>query len=140
MSDLISRQDALDAVNDCGICIQRILDIPSAEPEPEEFEWCHDCKEYDQEKHCCHRWTKVIRQTVEDMKNRWQWTPVTEALPENRNVVLVTVYWHETYQVMEASYFGSDWWCVPFNNCGKHMQKLNPIAWMPLPESWRGDR
>ena len=33
MSDLISRQDALDAVNDCGICIQKILDIPSAEPE-----------------------------------------------------------------------------------------------------------
>ena len=32
-SDLISRQDVLDAVNDCGICIQRILDIPSAEPE-----------------------------------------------------------------------------------------------------------
>ena len=27
-----------------------------------EFEWCTDCKEYDQEKHCCHRWTKVIRQ------------------------------------------------------------------------------
>ena len=38
------------------------------------------------------------------------------------------------YQVMQASYFGSDWWCVPFNNCGKHMQKLIPIAWMPLPE------
>ena len=33
MSDLISRKDVLDAVNDCGICIQRILDIPSAEPE-----------------------------------------------------------------------------------------------------------
>ena len=33
MSDLISRQAALDAVNDCGICIQKILDIPSAEPE-----------------------------------------------------------------------------------------------------------
>ena len=33
MSDLIDRQDVLDAVNDCGICIQRILDIPSAEPE-----------------------------------------------------------------------------------------------------------
>ena len=30
--DLISRQAALDAVNDCGICIQKILDIPSAEP------------------------------------------------------------------------------------------------------------
>ena len=33
MSDLISRQAALDSVNDCGICIQKILDIPSAEPE-----------------------------------------------------------------------------------------------------------
>ncbi|MBQ1791849.1 MAG: hypothetical protein II008_16855, partial [Oscillospiraceae bacterium] len=33
MSDLIERQDALDAVNDCGICIQKILDIPSAEPD-----------------------------------------------------------------------------------------------------------
>ena len=38
-SDLISRQDALDAVNDCGICIQRILDIPSAEPERTKGTW-----------------------------------------------------------------------------------------------------
>ena len=36
-----------------------------------EFEWCHDCKEYDQEKHCCHRWTKVIRQTVEEVKRQY---------------------------------------------------------------------
>lgn len=34
----------------------------------EEFEWCHDCKEYDREKHCCPRWTKVIRNTVEELK------------------------------------------------------------------------
>ena len=34
----------------------------------ESFEWCTDCKEYDQEKHCCHRFTKVIRQAVEEMK------------------------------------------------------------------------
>ena len=39
MSDLISRQAVLDAVNDCGICIQRILDIPSAEPERKTGEW-----------------------------------------------------------------------------------------------------
>ena len=36
-----------------------------------EFEWCTDCKEYDQEKHCCHRWTKVIRQTVEEVKRQY---------------------------------------------------------------------
>ena len=34
----------------------------------ESFEWCDGCKEYDQEKHCCHRFTKVIRQTVAEMK------------------------------------------------------------------------
>ena len=34
----------------------------------ESFEWCNGCKEYDQEKHCCHRFTKVIRQAVEEMK------------------------------------------------------------------------
>lgn len=40
--------------------------LPSAEEES--FEWCTDCKEYDQEKHCCHRWTKVIRNTVEEIR------------------------------------------------------------------------
>lgn len=40
-----------------------------AEPvQPTEFEWCTDCKEYDQEAHCCHRWTKVIRNAVNDLK------------------------------------------------------------------------
>ena len=36
-----------------------------------EFEWCTDCKEYDQEKHCCHRWTKVIRQTITEVKRQY---------------------------------------------------------------------
>ena len=62
------------------------------------------------------------------------WISVSERLPKDRNTVLVTAYWHETYQVMMASYFGNGlWWCVPFNNCGEHMQRLKPKAWMPLP-------
>ena len=82
MSDLIRRQDAIDAVFELSdklanemLFIDAIVDeienLPSIEPEQEEFEWCHDCKEYDQEKHCCHRWTKVIRQTVEEMKRQY---------------------------------------------------------------------
>ena len=31
-------------------------------------EWCHDCKEYDHDKHCCPRYNKVIRKAVEEMK------------------------------------------------------------------------
>ena len=49
-------------------CVEWNLWEPSAQPKQEEFEWCHDCKEYDQTAHCCHRWTKVIRQTVEELK------------------------------------------------------------------------
>ena len=67
-----------------------------------------------------------------------EWTPVSERLPEDRREVLVMAYWHETYQVMMASYFGDGlWWCVPFNNCGEHMQRLKPKAWMPLPRPYK---
>ena len=56
-SDLIDRQDVLDAVNDCGICIQKILDIPSAEPERKTGKWISH-KNYDE---CskCHCFTYV---------------------------------------------------------------------------------
>ena len=32
-NDTINRQMAIDAVSDCGICIQRIVDLPPAQPE-----------------------------------------------------------------------------------------------------------
>lgn len=78
--DMISRADALSCFHDWidqrGDVhtadempeYQRIEQLQSAQPEPEEFEWCTDCKEYDQTAHCCHRWTKVIRQTVEELQ------------------------------------------------------------------------
>ncbi len=69
-----------------------------------------------------------------------KWIPCSERLPEDRRVVLVTAYWHERYQVMMASYYGDGlWWCVPFNNCGEHMQRLKPQAWMPLPEPYNSE-
>lgn len=70
-----------------------------------------------------------------EQRQTGHWIPTSERLPEDRREVLVTAYWHETYQVMMASYYGEGlWWCVPFNNCGEHMQRLKPKAWMPLPE------
>lgn len=42
--------------------------ITALSAEPETFEWCDTCKEYDQENHCCHRFSKVIRQAFEKMK------------------------------------------------------------------------
>lgn len=77
--DMISKQAAIDICTSAidlwngqlgeGALVavrDKIAELPSAEDES--FEWCADCKEYDQEKHCCHRWTKVIRNTVEEIR------------------------------------------------------------------------
>ena len=95
MSDLISRQAMIDTmrkrkalfcknriefmalpndekarVDEIDNCISNLVNAPDAELEV--FEFCasgeNPCKEYDQQNHCCHRWTKVIRQTVEELK------------------------------------------------------------------------
>ena len=50
----------------------RIEKISPADPGFDE--WCTDCKEYDKEKHCCPRWNRVIRETLEESKpktGRW---------------------------------------------------------------------
>lgn len=42
-----------------------------AEPGKDDYErqeHCTDCKEYDQERHCCPRYSNVIRQAVEELK------------------------------------------------------------------------
>ena len=51
---------------------QEAIEAYKARRDDTEWEWCHDCKEYDQKAHCCHRWTKVIRQTVEDVKESYK--------------------------------------------------------------------
>ncbi len=48
-----------------------IDEMPTVEPDEQikSFdEWCTDCKEYDSERHCCPRWNRVIRQTLNDIK------------------------------------------------------------------------
>lgn len=37
---------------------------PSAQPKLDE--WCKDCKEYDQERHCCPRFNRVIRTAIDE--------------------------------------------------------------------------
>lgn len=47
---------------------QEAIEAYKARRDDTEWEWCHDCKEYDQEAHCCHRWTKVIRKTIAELE------------------------------------------------------------------------
>ena len=59
---LLTEEECMDA----AISVLGEDELPSAEEES--FEWCTDCKEYDQEKHCCHRFSKIINQTVEEIR------------------------------------------------------------------------
>ena len=40
--------------------------------EPNLDEWCTGCKEYDSEHHCCPRFNRVIRETLEEVKAEHQ--------------------------------------------------------------------
>ncbi len=99
MDELISRQAAIDALGKESDAIFRtkekgatfpdrawfdgmayaesvIRNLPSAQPEYRLDEWCTDCKEYDTEKHCCPRFNKVIRTTLDEMepeRKRGKW-------------------------------------------------------------------
>ena len=79
MSDLIDRQSAIDALKTDASFVMfddhgnytadglRILEVLTALPSAQHYdEWCHDCKEYDHERHCCPRWNNVIREALKD--------------------------------------------------------------------------
>ena len=80
MDGLISRQAAIDAVWNCSElqpknkliekvdAIKSIIMVPSAQPEYRLDEWCTDCKEYDHERHCCPRFNRVIRATLQEVQ------------------------------------------------------------------------
>lgn len=81
---LISRKAAIKAIDDLQNCYNGYSDtydkayiigvleeLPSAE-EMAFNEWCTDCKEYDHEKGCCPRFNRVIRETVEEVKEAHQ--------------------------------------------------------------------
>ena len=82
---MISRQAAIDAIAEAlkGVFVEYqdiakkiIANVPSAQPDLDE--WCTDCKEYDQEKHCCPRWNRVIRETLKDARPEPRWIPVSK--------------------------------------------------------------
>lgn len=51
------------------MAIEALAQLPSAQPELHYDEWCTDCKEYDQTKHCCPRFNKVIKNTLKDVQS-----------------------------------------------------------------------
>ena len=67
-----------------------------------------------------------------------KWTPVTEALPENDDWVIVSIYDDDgdtSWQYTTPGFY------VPYGKCWivDNEYCRNVIAWMPLPESYKGE-
>ena len=128
--------DMGDTFTDCELELF-LYNLPPAQPDLDE--WCTDCKEYDQEKHCCPRWNRVIRKTAEEVRQHAQpeprWIPVEdkERLPRDGQRVLITDEDGEIEVacIVDYSDIGEDieWWA--------HDYKCHPIAWMPLPKPYK---
>ena len=149
MNDLISRQAAIDNLisflrldGEYAWGIRECLNsLPSAQPDLDE--WCTDCKEYDQEKHCCPRWNRVIRKTAEEVRQNAQpeqrWIPVEERLPEEPYGCLVTVL--DTNPITMDDFenilpYFVGWDGEQWNDGGGEQCPFEVIAWMPLPTAY----
>lgn len=117
MSDLISRQRELD-------------------------EWCTDCREYDNERHCCPRFNRVIRETAEEVRQNAEprWIPCSERLPEhpeNDDYYLVTIQC-EHYAGWDDYVTGfAEWTKHGWDELSYYIGQIKVVAWMPLPKPYK---
>ena len=159
--DLIRRADAIEALgekplnwtdtpeeiqseNDWEMYKTAIEAIPAVELKYNPDEWCHDCKEYDTENHCCPRWNRVIRRTLEenktyadgyhdgqmDERGRNKWIPCSERLPEENEAVLTQANFKNDVKIAVSSRVDYNYWT------GWGTRDIDIVAWMPLPEPY----
>ena len=142
--DVISRQAAIDILDAYQVMVEngeekpyewarlRMSELPSVQPKPHYDEWCATCKEYDQEKHCCPRWNKVIRRTVTDMKNakpHWIQCSETVDIPDHE-ILACDKYGEEMFGYLA---YEDDQWLCASDDC----MMYDPIAWREKPEPYR---
>ena len=124
MSDFISRQDVIDA-------IQKRAD------------------EVDSVYSAFWEGLKIAQDIVEKVPSaepERKWIPVTDALPEEETNVLVTVHYdgdkyyrYKPNDYVTTAEYISDRWCFADEEFIMQLHKHHVIAWAPLPKPWSGD-
>jgi Lar family restriction alleviation protein len=112
--DAISRQETIHAISD----------------------WIYDTTD--------ERLPETVIRSLSAVQPEPHWISCSERLPENDNEVLITVWDAEDdyVEVYKGFYQGHEWWTQWCHGCSKI--KDEPcgenivIAWMPLPEPYRG--
>lgn len=150
-------KDYFDAVSDA---IAMLRNLPSVQPDDAALhESCTDCPLYDHDRHSCPRFNKVIPRTIEEVKPRW--IPVTEKLPEDLEAVNITwvnhepePYYHDIKDknfVATGIHYRDKWYwysttCADFlgeygsNEVEEVDDAVEIIAWLPLPEPYKGEQ
>ena len=82
---------------------------------PREWEWCHTCKEYDQERHCCQRFIYVISHSVARLEEEYKpkagkWIRIAYDIYECS----------ECHQYVKTSDIDAYDWC---HHCGAKMER-----------------
>lgn len=86
------------------------------------FDSCTDCV------------LKQIREVIESQPSADQWIPCSERLPNNTDYVLITTQYGVILTVFRGM---SGNWCYLD---GRRLDSQDtPVAWMPLPEAYKGD-
>ena len=74
-----------------------------------------------------------------------KWIPVTERLPKDGEFVLLTIRRldkkYNQNPFISVGYIGWNqcaWWCAHDGDCDIH--NVDVLAWMPLPEPYRGEQ
>lgn len=156
MRDTIYRQDAvMEIANHLGIPAENwmkiaeewLRDVPPAQPEEIALhESCTDCPLYDKDRHSCPRFNKVIPEVLREAQPEQHWIPVTERLPEEKKDVLIAFkhnmavgFWEDILDNGEPVWYANsgDGWMTDTANVDSDGI---PIAWMPLPDPWRGEQ
>lgn len=98
-------------------------------------------------KYDCQTFVVHYAQVIDDLPStdpERKWIPVTEALPEEDEEVLVTVHFDGTKDVKPSTYVEtasqiSGSWFSYSDDWNASRNRYHVIAWMPLPEPWRGE-
>lgn len=102
----------------------------------EYYVMCHKCGTrsdyFLKEVEAIEAWNKAMGE-----RTAKQWTPVTEALPEEKGEYLVSYHPCHWDVVSKKVSVGNDSFRGKTTWAKKKYQKV--IAWMPLPEPWRGE-
>lgn len=82
--------------------------------------------------------TEALNMAISALQQSEQrWVPVTERLPEDDTVVLVC---GKNGGVYTAIHNNSKTWIRGWWKMNSRNHHCNPTAWMPLPESYRGEK